>query len=119
MIQGEAEIIAGVVRDPQFGPLVMAGLGGVQVELLGDTAFELAPLTAAQAGAMLDRTAAGKVLAGYRGKSPADREPVVQAILALAQIALDWPQVAEIEINPLIVRQRGAVAVDARVRLSE
>mgnify|MGYP001418850306 CR=1 FL=1 len=119
MIKGEAEIIVGVVRDPQFGPLVMGGLGGTQVELLGDTAFELAPVSAAQASAMLDRTAAGKVLAGYRGKSPADRDAVIQAIIALAQIALDWPQVAEIEINPLIVRQRGAVAVDARVRLSE
>ncbi|MCB9455252.1 MAG: acetate--CoA ligase family protein [Anaerolineaceae bacterium] len=116
MISGEAEIIVGVVRDPQFGPLVMAGLGGTQVELLGDTAFELAPLSAAEASAMLDRTAAGKVLAGYRGKAPADRDAVIQAILALAQIALDWPQIAEIEINPLIVRQQGAVAVDARVR---
>ncbi|MBZ0275273.1 MAG: acetate--CoA ligase family protein, partial [Anaerolineae bacterium] len=119
MVRGKAELIVGVVRDPQFGPLVMAGMGGVQVELVGDTAFELAPLTYHQADALLDRTAAGRILAGYRGQPPADRESVIRVMTALAQIALDWPQVAEIEINPLIAQPDGAVAVDARVRLTQ
>ena len=119
MVQGQVELIVGVVRDPQFGPLVMVGTGGTQVELLRDVAFELAPLTARQADEMLDRTTAGRLLAGYRGAPPADRKAVVDVILRLAQIALDWPQIAEIEINPLVVMREGegASAVDVRVRL--
>lgn len=121
MVRGQAELIVGVVRDPQFGPLVMVGAGGVQVELMRDVAFELAPLSRRQAGEMLDKTGAGALLAGYRGTPPADREAVLDTILRLAQIALDCPQVQEIEINPLIVmvQGRGTYAVDARVRLSE
>jgi acetyltransferase len=120
MVRGQAELIVGVVRDAQFGPLVMAGVGGTQVELKRDVAFELAPLSARQAEDLLDRTSAGRLLAGFRGESPADRAAAVDVILRLAQIALDWPEVAEIEINPLIVRREGdgAAAVDARVRLS-
>ena len=120
MVESGVELIVGVVRDPQFGPLVMAGLGGTHVELQRDIAFELAPLTREQANDLLDRTAAGRLLGGFRGAPPADREAVVDTILRLAQIALDWPLIAEIEINPLIVQAEGggAVAVDARVRLA-
>jgi acetyltransferase len=119
MIRGDAELIVGVVRDPQFGPLVMVGTGGTQVELTRDVAFELAPLTRKQAHDMLDRTAAHALLAGYRGAPPADREAVVDAIMNLAQIAIDWPEVSEIEVNPLIVLggDQGVYAVDARVRM--
>ncbi len=119
MVRGQAELIVGAVRDPQFGPLVMAGLGGTQVELRRDVAFELAPLTRQQAGDLLDRTVAGRLLAGFRGLPPADRETVIDTIRYLAQIALDWPPVAEIEINHLIVLREGegAYAIDARVRL--
>lgn len=121
MIRGETELIVGVVRDPQFGPLVMAGIGGTEVELKRDVTFELAPLTREQAEDMLDQTGAGRLLAGFRGSPPADRAAVVDAILHLAQIALDFPQITEIEINPLIVMQagEGVRAVDARVKLDE
>jgi acyl-CoA synthetase (NDP forming) len=107
------------VRDPDFGPLMMVGTGGTYVELFDDVAFELAPLNAWQAGEMLDRTMAGRLLAGYRGAPPADRDAVVETILRLAQVALDWPQIAEIEINPLMVMAAGGgtSAVDVRVRL--
>jgi len=120
MVQGAVEVIAGVVRDPQFGPLVMAGGGGTQVELVGDVAFELAPLTRRQAGEMLERTAVGRLLAGYRGQPPADKNAVVDTLQALAQLALDWPEIAEIEVNPLLVRPEGegAYAVDVRARLT-
>jgi acetyltransferase len=120
MVKGQVELIVGVVRDPQFGPLVMAGSGGTHVELTRDVTFELAPLSARQADEMLDRTAAGKLLVGYRGAPPADRKAVVDVILRLAQIAVDWPEISEIEINPLIVMAKGggASAVDARVRLA-
>jgi len=120
MAKGAAELIVGVTRDPQFGPLVMAGTGGIQVELKRDVAFELAPLSAKQAEEMLDRTSAGKLLAGFRGSPACDRASAVDVILRLSQIALDCPEVQEIEINPLIVMEQGegAVAIDARVRLA-
>jgi acetyltransferase len=119
MIRGEIELIVGIVRDPQFGPLVMVGTGGTQVEMKRDVAFELAPLTRVQAERMLDRTRAGHLLAGFRGSPPADRAAVIDTILQLAQIALDFPQITEVEINPLIVMEEreGVRAVDARVRL--
>ncbi len=119
MVEGQLEMIVGVVRDPQFGPLVMVGSGGTQVELLRDVAFELAPLSRQQANALLDATTLGRLLAGYRSAPPADRDAVVDVILRLAQVALDNPAIAEIEVNPLIVmpQGRGAYAVDTRVRL--
>ena len=117
MAQG-AELIVGVVRDPQFGPLLMAGLGGTAVELQRAVAFELAPLSAEQAGALLDSTAAGRLLAGFRGAPPADRAAVVDVILRLAQLVCECPEIQEVEINPLVVMPAGggAVAVDVRVR---
>lgn len=120
MIPTGVELVAGVVRDPQFGPLVMAGIGGVQVELLRAVDFELAPLTTEQASDLLDRTPAGTLLDGFRGAPPTDRAAVVEAIVRLAQLATDHPQIAEIEINPLIVlpEEQGAWAVDARVRIA-
>jgi acyl-CoA synthetase (NDP forming) len=116
-----AELIIGIVRDPQFGPLVMVGLGGTAVELNRDVAFELAPVTPNIASDMLDRTAAGKLLAGYRGAHPADRTAAIDAIVKLSRLVMEHPEIAEIEINPLIVRPdgMGAIAVDARVRVSE
>ncbi len=119
MIPPGVDLIVGTVRDPQFGPLVMVGGGGTLVELLKDVTFELAPLTHAQADAMLDRTVVGKLLAGYRGAPPADRAAVVDVIVRLAQMMHDHPQIAEIEINPLMVMPDGdgVWAVDARARV--
>jgi acyl-CoA synthetase (NDP forming) len=116
MIPAGVELIIGTVRDAQFGPLVMVGVGGALVELLRDVAFELAPLSPAQADAMLDRTRAGMLLAGVRGAPPADRGVVVDIIVRLAQMARDHPALAEVEINPLIAGEGGAWAVDARAR---
>ncbi len=120
MVKGLAELIVGVTRDPQFGPLVMAGIGGTEVELRRNVAFELAPLTAKQANDLLDRTPAGRLLDGFRGATPADRSAAANVILRLAQIALDRPEIQEIEVNPLIVMAQGegALAVDARLRVS-
>ncbi len=111
------EIILGVVRDPQFGPLVMFGSGGVEVEGLGDVAFALAPLNDWEAENLLARTWAGRKLAGYRNLPPADREAVRQALQQLGDLALALPQIAEIEINPLLAWETGVAAVDVRVRL--
>jgi len=119
MLNGGAELIVGVVRDPQFGPMVMAGRGGTQVELERDVAFELAPISMREAQELLDRTSAGRLLQGFRGAPPADRAAAIDAILRLSQAAIDYPEIQEIEVNPLIVMQQGggAYAVDARVRL--
>jgi acyl-CoA synthetase (NDP forming) len=112
-------VIVGVVRDPQFGPLVMFGSGGVEVEGLKDVAFALAPLSRREAEEMLDSTWAGRKLAGYRNIAAADREAVVDALLRLARLADELPRIKEIEINPLRVMPpgEGAWAVDVRVKV--
>ena len=120
MVAAGQEVIVGMVRDAQFGPLVMFGLGGVEVEGLGDVAFALTPMSRREAERLLQETWAGRRLSGYRGLPASDREAVVQAILRISQLAQDLPQVIEVEINPLRVLQegKGAVALDVRLRLN-
>jgi acetyltransferase len=119
MLRAGQEVIIGAVRDEQFGPLIMFGAGGVEVEGKRDVAFGLAPLSRAEAAKMIDATFAGKRLRGFRGSGPADREAVIDRVLRLAQFISDFPRVAEIEINPLRVMPggQGAVAVDVRMRV--
>lgn len=119
MLPSGQEVIVGVVRDPQFGPLVMFGSGGVEVEGLKDVAFALAPLSRREAEEMLDSTWAGRKLAGYRNLPAAEREAVVDALLRLARLAEELPRIKEIEINPLRVMSpgKGAWAVDVRVKV--
>jgi acetyltransferase len=114
------EVIVGMVRDPQFGPLIMFGSGGVEVEEMKDVAFELAPVNRREAEAMLERTWAGVRLGGLRGAPASDRVVVVDAILRIGQLAEDFPEVTELEINPLRVFQagQGAEALDVRLRVS-
>lgn len=115
------EVIVGMRRDPNFGPLMMFGLGGIYVELFGDVAFRVAPLTEADAREMVEKTRAGRLLTGFRGLIHADVDAVVDAILRLSQIAVDFPQIDEMEINPLLVlpKGQGALALDGRVILHE
>ena len=114
MIPHGQEVIIGAVRDPQFGPLVMFGSGGTEVEGLKDIAFGLAPLTRSDAEYMLEKTWAGRKLRGFRNIAPADREAVLDALFRLAQLAYEHPEISEIEINPLRVLAQGVVAVDVR-----
>jgi acetyltransferase len=120
MVPAGQEVIVGVKRDPQFGPLVMFGSGGVEVEGLKDVAFALAPLLPSEAEWLLQRTWAGRKLAGFRSIPPADREAVLEILQRLAQLAFDLPEIAEIEINPLraLAPGQGAVALDVRVKLA-
>jgi acetyltransferase len=113
------EVILGAVQDAQFGALVMFGSGGVEVEGLRDVDFGLAPLTRRDAEALLENTWAGRKLRGFRSLPPADREAALQALFRLAQLAADFPQLAEIEINPLRVLPagQGVLALDVRARL--
>jgi acetate---CoA ligase (ADP-forming) len=120
MVPGGQEVIIGAVQDAQFGPLVMFGSGGVEVEGLKDVAFALAPMTGEEAEFLLESTWAGKKLAGFRGAPPADRAAALETLQRLAQLAADFPQITEIEINPLrvLAAGMGVCAIDARARLA-
>ena len=111
------EVIIGMVRDPLFGPLMMFGSGGIEVEGLKDVAFALAPLNQAEARKMIRETWAGRKLKGFRSISAVDEESVIDVLIKLSQLAMEQETVSEIEINPLRVLTKGAVAVDVRVKL--
>lgn len=123
MVQAMADkgqdVIVGVVRDEQFGPLVMFGSGGIEVEGLQDVAFALAPLTPAEAEEMLEATWAGRKLSGFRSLPPADRGAVVDTMIRMGQLMIDLPELSEIEINPLrvLAGDGGVLALDVRARL--
>jgi acetyltransferase len=109
------EVLAGLVRDPSFGPVVVVGAGGVAVEVLADRALGLPPLDTALAKDMIGRTRIARLLAGYRDRPPADLDALAAVLVALGQLATDLPEVAELDLNPLICDAEGALALDARV----
>lgn len=115
------EVIVGMRRDPSFGPLMMFGLGGVTVELFKDVGFGVAPLTPNQARDMVDSTRAARLLQGYRGGRSYDVDAVIDVIGRLSRLAVDFPTISEVEINPLLVLPpgQGAKVLDARMILSE
>ncbi len=119
MIAGDRELIAGMFRDPQFGPLVAFGLGGVLAEAIGDVVFAPAPLDRADAGSLIDRLATQEVLAEFRGQPPVDREVLVDLLCALGRLAVERSDVASVDLNPLIVCDGRPVAVDALVELGD
>ncbi|HSO11822.1 MAG TPA: acetate--CoA ligase family protein [Anaerolineales bacterium] len=110
------EVIVGMVRDPQFGPLMMFGSGGVEVEGLKDVAFALAPLNLIEAQKMIRKTWAGRKLKGFRNFPPADEDSVVDILIKLSWLSLENEHIEEIEVNPLRVLGRGSVAVDVRMK---
>jgi acetyltransferase len=119
MIPPGQDVIVGAIQDPQFGALVMFGSGGTEVEGLKDVQFALAPITYHEAELLLEETWAGRKLKGFRNLAPADRKAVLDVIIRVAQLAFDFPQLREIEINPLSVLEQGqgALAVDVRVNV--
>ncbi|MBC7255562.1 MAG: acetate--CoA ligase family protein, partial [Chloroflexi bacterium] len=121
MVTNAREVIIGMNRDPQFGPLMMFGLGGIYVEVLKDVVFRVAPMSRRQAEEMVSSIRSYKLLTGVRGQPPADTRAVVETILRVAQLVTDFPEIAELDINPLLVREegRGAVAVDMRLILKQ
>jgi acetate---CoA ligase (ADP-forming) len=114
------EVIVGMKRDPNFGPLMMFGLGGIYVELFSDVAFRVAPVGRSEALSMIHQTRAGRLLTGFRGAPEADLEAVVDVIQRLSQLALDFPEIEEVEVNPLLVlpKGQGALALDCRAILN-
>jgi acetate---CoA ligase (ADP-forming) len=109
------ELIIGAGRDPRFGPVAAVGLGGIYTEIFGDVAVGLAPLDVAEAERMLYSLRGAPLLAGARGRQPCDVRAAAEAAVALSRVAASHPDIAEIEINPLLVTPDGAVALDARV----
>jgi acyl-CoA synthetase (NDP forming)/GNAT superfamily N-acetyltransferase len=111
------EVLAGVVQEPVFGPLVVFGLGGVATDVLADRATRLAPLTDIDAAELVRAPRAAALLQGYRGQPPVDMAGLEQALIRLAKLASDHPEITEVDLNPVIARPDGVVAVDVRVRL--
>lgn len=112
------EMIVGVVHDPQFGPVLACGAGGVLVELMKDVAIRLTPLTRRDAEEMLDEIRTRPLLTGYRGSPPRDIPALVDVILRISALVEDLPQIQELDLNPVRVHEHGATIVDARVRVS-
>ncbi len=112
------EAIVGAIRDPQFGPLIMFGSGGVEAEGLQDVAFALAPVSASEAKDLIQRTWAGRRLRGFRNIPPADQAAVIEVIVRLSWLVHDHPEIGELEINPLRVFAQGVSAVDVRERFA-
>jgi acyl-CoA synthetase (NDP forming) len=118
MLSGGVETILGVVQEPVFGPLVVFGLGGVATDVLGDRAARLAPLTDFDAGQMISEVRAAPLLFGHRGSSAVDTAALADLLLRVSRLADDLPEVAELDLNPVIARLDGAHVVDVRLRLA-
>jgi acyl-CoA synthetase (NDP forming) len=116
-VLGGVELLVGVVQDPTFGPLVAVGPGGVYAELIGGAEFGVAPLTDLDVEELVHGGKAGRLVAGFRGKPPADAEALADLVHRLSQLADELPEVAELDLNPVLGLERGCVAVDARIRV--
>lgn len=109
------EVIVGMTTDPQFGPVMMFGLGGIMVEVLKDVSFRIVPLTERDAAQMIDEIKGHAVLEGVRGQPPVDKAALCDAILKVAAFVEQHPEVQEIDLNPMFAYADGAIAVDARI----
>ena len=118
MLRGGTELLAGLLQDPVFGPLVAFGPGGVFAELIGDASLRIAPLTDFDAEELVTSGKAGRLVRGFRGAEPADTAALVDLVHRLAALGDDLPAVAELDLNPVLGFPDRAVAVDARVRIS-
>jgi acetate---CoA ligase (ADP-forming) len=117
MVAAGAELLAGVVQDPVFGPLVAFGPGGVFAELIGEASFRIAPLTDRDADELVHGAKAGRLVRGFRGAPAADAAALADLLLRLARLGADFPAVAELDLNPVLALPDCCVAVDARVRV--
>ena len=114
---GAHELFLGMTTDVTFGPVVVFGHGGTGVEVIDDKGFGLPPLNPNLARAMIDATRVGKLLAGYRNQPAAQLGAIIQALVGLAQLVADHPQIIDLDINPLLADENGIIAVDARIKV--
>jgi acetyl-CoA synthetase (ADP-forming) len=119
MARPGTEVIVGTSKDPQFGPVIMFGLGGIFVEVLKDVSFRIIPLSRKDALEMIEDIKGYPVLQGYRGKEQADIPALVEIILKISRVMEQNQEIKELELNPILVYKKGAVAVDARIILEE
>jgi acetyl-CoA synthetase (ADP-forming) len=117
-VRGNRELIAGVLRDAQFGPVVMFGIGGIVAEAVADVAFRLVPLSALDASELIDDLATQKLLGPFRGEPAVDRAALIEVLLGLSRLAADNADVVSVDVNPLIVVDGVATAVDALVEIA-
>ena len=118
MIKGQRELVVGLTRDPQFGPCVMFGLGGIFTEILEDTSFRVAPIETRDALEMIQEIKARKILEAIRGMEPVDKDMLADILIAIGRLGIENEAVKEIDINPLIISRGQPVAVDALVVLA-
>jgi acyl-CoA synthetase (NDP forming) len=117
MAPPSTEVIVGAIKDPQFGPALMFGLGGIFVEVLKDVTFRVAPITEDEACEMITEVKAYPLLKGYRGQPPADTEAIVQILLKTSRLVMEHQEIKELDLNPIMVYEKGAKTVDARIIL--
>jgi len=117
MAPSSTEVIVGAIKDPQFGPTVMFGLGGIFVEVLKDVTFRIAPITEDDACEMISEVKAYPLLKGYRNMPPADTEAIAEILLDTSRLVTDHSEIKELDLNPIMVYKKGAITVDARIIL--
>ncbi len=113
------EVIVGAIKDPQFGPALMFGLGGIFVEVLNDVTFRIAPITEEDAREMITELKAYPLLKGYRGTPPADIEAIVKILVNTSRLVMNHPEISELDLNPIVAYENGAKTVDARIILTD
>jgi len=117
MAPSSTEVIVGAIKDPQFGPALMFGLGGIFVEVLKDVTFRVAPVTEDEAREMITEVKAYPLLKGYRNLPPADIETIVKIIQNTSRLVMEHQEIKELDLNPIMVYEKGAKTVDARIIL--
>lgn len=117
MAPQSTEVIVGAVKDPQFGQTLMFGLGGIFVELLKDVTFRVAPITREDASEMIKKVKAFPLLNGYRNMPPADLNAIINVLLNASRLVMDYPEIKELDLNPVMAYETGAMTVDARIIL--
>jgi len=118
MIKGDREFVIGLTRDPQFGPCVMFGLGGIFTEVLNDVSFRVAPISEIDALEMIEEIKTKKLLDEFRGSPAVDKTALVKALVGIGNLGVEYDQIAEIDINPVIISGDKPVAVDALIVLN-
>jgi acetyl-CoA synthetase (ADP-forming) len=117
MAPASTEVIVGAIKDPQFGPSIMFGLGGIFVEVLKDVTFRVAPITEDEACEMITEVKAYPLLKGYRNQPPADIGAIVKILLSTSRLVMEHQEIKELDLNPIMVYRKGAKTVDARIIL--
>lgn len=119
MAPSSTEIIIGAIKDPQFGQSLMFGLGGIFVEILRDVTFRIAPISEQEASDMITEVKAFPILKGYRGQPPADIDAIVKTLLNTSKLVMDYPEIKELDLNPIMVYENGIKTIDARIVLED